>query len=160
MRKMSWKHKLLLGALLLLLIPASWQCTKEAATPSAPMEAAPPATEHAGTVVAYDTPPEPIDGFSAIAKNLQYPESAKSAGIEGTVYLETVIQADGKVGEVKVARSSKHADLDQAAIESVKGTAWKPAMKEGEPITVKITIPVNFRLKVTYVEDEIVKVTP
>lgn len=97
--------------------------------------------------VAYDEPPMPVGGFEAIHKNLQYPESAKSAGLQGRVILNVLINENGEIEMVKVLKSTGHEEMDQAAIEAVKKTAWSPARQKGKPVKVWVGIPVIFKLK-------------
>ncbi len=75
-----------------------------------------------------------------------YPESARTAGIEGTTVLRFVILADGLVGPVNVERSAGHADLDRAAVEAVKTWRFEPARRGKEPVPVWVTVPVHFQL--------------
>ncbi len=97
--------------------------------------------------VADDTPPEPIGGFEAIQQNLVYPELAKRAGIEGTVYLQVLVTETGQVEDVKVVKSlGLNNGLDEAAIEAVKKTQWTPAQQGGKPVKTWISIPVRFKI--------------
>ncbi|MDQ7064888.1 MAG: energy transducer TonB [candidate division KSB1 bacterium] len=97
--------------------------------------------------VAYDEPPTPIGGFEAIHKNLRYPASARAAGLQGRVILNVLINKNGEVEMVKVLKSTGHEEMDQAAIEAVKKTAWSPARQKGSPVKVWVGIPVIFKLK-------------
>ncbi len=82
-----------------------------------------------------------------IAKNVTYPEQAQKDSIQGKVYVTFVIEATGKVGEVKIARGV-HPLLDQEAVR-VTGLlpVWKPGKQKGVPVKVAYTIPVSFILK-------------
>ena len=97
--------------------------------------------------VPYTKAPEPIGGFAAIQKNLRYPEIARRAGIEGTVIVYTKIDKNGDVIRTKVVKSLSKS-CDEAAIDVVKSTKWKPAkQKGGKPVTVWVSIPIEFKLK-------------
>ncbi|MBN2090946.1 TonB family protein [candidate division KSB1 bacterium] len=97
--------------------------------------------------IAYDKPPEPIGGFEAIQQNLVYPELAKKAGIEGSVYLYVLVTETGQVEDVKVVKSlGLNNGLDEAAIDAVKKTPWTPAQQRGKPVKVWISIPVRFKI--------------
>jgi TonB family protein len=93
--------------------------------------------------VQYDRPPEPIGGFTAIQRNLRFPETAR--GITGRSILNILIDKDGQVVDMKVIKSAGHPDLDTAAMKAVRSVQWKPATKKGEPVDVWVAIPVIFK---------------
>ena len=99
-----------------------------------------------GVFVAYDTPPAPIGGFAAIQKNLKYPEVARKAGIEGTVFIEAVIDENGDVTSTKIIKSMGNNGCDQAAQNAIEAVKWEPARQDGKPVKVRISIPIKFRL--------------
>ncbi len=74
-----------------------------------------------------------------------YTEAARDAHIEGRVVLSVVITSEGRVDNVKVARSLDPG-LDQNAIEALKTWRFKPGEKDGQPVNVRATIEINFRL--------------
>lgn len=92
-----------------------------------------------------DTMPEIIGGLRAIVENITYPETAKNDGVGGVVYLFAYIDAQGDVAHVDIAKGVRD-DLDQAAIEAVKPVKFKPGMRDGEPVGVRVSIPIHFRL--------------
>src|SRR6185295_17574223 len=62
----------------------------------------------------------------------EYTQEAMDAHIEGTVGLEVVVLADGKVGDVKVSKSLDPTyGLDQQAVKAMKQWLFKPGMKDG-----------------------------
>jgi len=146
MKPLSPWHYLLASLIALAILPLSWQCSEQPEqtldSPSAP----PPALEKPATFVPYDTPPEPVGGFAALARNLRYPEIARKAGIEGKVLVRATISADGSVSNTTVVESLGEAGCDEAAIEAIKSVDWKPAQKDGTPVSVEITVPFQFKL--------------
>jgi protein TonB len=96
--------------------------------------------------IAYDTPPFPIGGQAALAKNVQYPELAKKAGIEGTVIVQAKIALDGTVEEAIILKGLPNTGFDNAALDAVKRTKWVPAKQRDKDVSVWITIPVAFVL--------------
>jgi len=74
-----------------------------------------------------------------------YPAIAKSARVAGTVIVEAVIGADGKVVDAKVLRSIPM--LDQAALDAVKQWEFTPTLLNGVPVPVIMTVTVNFTLQ-------------
>lgn len=75
-----------------------------------------------------------------------YPESAKSAGISGTVILHAVISTDGKPLSLRVMNSQIDPDLARSAVEAVSQWRYTPTLLNGEPIEVDTTITVNYSL--------------
>lgn len=75
-----------------------------------------------------------------------YPEIARMRGYEGIVLLAAEILPDGRVGSMKIKKSSGYAVLDQSAVESIKPWKFEPARKSGKPFTVWIELPVKFVL--------------
>lgn len=92
-----------------------------------------------------DTMPEIIGGIRAISENITYPETAKNDGVGGVVYLFAYIDTEGDVAHVEIAKGVRD-DLDQAAIEAVKPVKFKPGMNDGEPVGVRVSIPIHFNL--------------
>ena len=71
-----------------------------------------------------------------------YPEIAKSARVSGAVVIEATIGADGKVIDTKVVRSIPL--LDQAAVDAVQQWEYTPALLNGAPVPVLMTVTINF----------------
>jgi protein TonB len=78
---------------------------------------------------------------------LVYPPAAKQARASGTVHLRAVVEADGRVREVKVDRSSGHASLDKAATEAMRAALFKPYMHNGMARAAVVIVPMDFGLK-------------
>ena len=78
----------------------------------------------------------------------QYTPAAMAAQIEGSVLLETLVMADGSVGNVTVVRSlDSDLGLDQQAIDALKLWTWKPGTRNGEPTRVAVQVEMTFMLK-------------
>ncbi|HPT28482.1 MAG TPA: energy transducer TonB, partial [Bryobacteraceae bacterium] len=75
----------------------------------------------------------------------QYTESAKRAGVEGTVLLSGVVDGDGYFQSIRVARSL-HPELDQKAIEAAQEWRFRPGSLGGKVVPVKVNIEMAFRL--------------
>lgn len=74
-----------------------------------------------------------------------YPDSARKAGIEGTVMVKALVGKDGIVMRVEIENGV--AGLDAAALSAVKQWKFKPATADGQPRAVWVVVPVMFRLK-------------
>jgi TonB family protein len=94
--------------------------------------------------------PQPTGGMSALMRylneNIHYPEEASKKGIEGKVVVEFVVNTDGSIDEVEV-RKGISKECDEEAVRVVKAmSAWKPGVDKGEPVNVRMALPINFKL--------------
>ena len=82
-----------------------------------------------------------------VTENTKYPEVAKEKKIQGKVFVQFVINKDGNVEDVKLAKGVDPL-LDEAAMNIVKSMPqWKPGKQRGQYVKVSFTIPINFQLK-------------
>jgi TonB family protein len=95
--------------------------------------------------IEFDSPPAPVKGMIAFQEAVKYPEAALKERREGRVLLKVHIDLSGKVTETEIFKSAA-ADLDSAAIAAAKSIEFKPAMKDGKPVSVWVTIPFDFKL--------------
>jgi len=78
---------------------------------------------------------------------LHYPEDAMNMGIQGQVIVEFIVEKDGTVTNVRVVKAADP-DLADEALKVVSASPkWKPALLNREKVRVKMTVPVEFRLK-------------
>lgn len=78
----------------------------------------------------------------------RYTQAARDAGIEGRVEVEAVVLPDGKVGDVRIARSlDTQYGLDQAAIDAVQAWEFKPGRKGGHAVPVLVSIELTFSVR-------------
>lgn len=108
------------------------------------------ATEADVYEVVENMPEFPNGGMTALMKylsdNIRYPEAAHKAGIQGRATVQFVVGKDGSIGNVSILRGV-NADLDAEAIRVISSMPkWKPGTQKGEPVKVKYTVPVMFRL--------------
>jgi protein TonB len=75
-----------------------------------------------------------------------YPETLACNGVGGIAQLQIRIEPDGRVGEVKVQKSSGNADLDAAGTQAVRNWKFRAAMQAGKPVAQWIAVPMNFRV--------------
>jgi protein TonB len=88
---------------------------------------------------------QPVQVAEVVPK---YPDIARRAGIEGAVWVKALVNKEGKVLDVLIAKSSgANAGFEEAAIDAAKQTVWKPAIANGQPIAVWVTYKVEFKLK-------------
>ncbi len=81
-----------------------------------------------------------------LSGNIKYPEEAKEKGISGRVFIQFVVEKDGSVSNVKVAKGIGK-ECDDEAVRVVKAMPkWKPGLMKGKPVRVNYMLPVNFKL--------------
>ncbi len=73
--------------------------------------------------------------------------TARRRGFQGTVVLEVMVDRNGRVGDLRVLKSSGYKVLDRAASASVMEWIFKPAIKGNENIEMWVRVPVCFQLK-------------
>jgi len=114
-------------------------------------DAPPPPPEDDGgprvRFIPYDEAPEPIGGFAAIHRNVVYPEIAQEAGIEGTVVIQAFVNEFGIVTDCLILKGVPNTGLDEAAVDAIKKTGFKPAKQRDRNVGVYISIPVIFKLQ-------------
>jgi TonB family protein len=75
-----------------------------------------------------------------------YPAAARADGVEGDVPMELVVSRLGEVESARVSRPVGHG-LDEAAIAAARRFRFAPAVKEGQPVRVRVSWTVQFRLR-------------
>lgn len=112
----------------------------------APPPPPPPDEDEPMPFFPHDEEPIPIGGYAAIIANLEYPDMAKKAGVEGRVIVGVLIDNQGRVAETRILKSLP-AECNQAAIDAIKSVRWKPAKQRDRAVKVWISISVDFQLK-------------
>lgn len=78
--------------------------------------------------------------------NIKYPRSAIEAQIEGTVYVEFVVEKDGSLTDIHIARKSTSL-LDQEALRVIKAMPkWIPGKQRNKAVRVRFRVPIKFEL--------------
>lgn len=85
--------------------------------------------------------------MSWLSQNIKYPTVAAENGISGRVIVQFVVERDGSITDVRVARGVDPY-LDKEATRVVKMMPhWIPGKQNGAPVRVKYTVPVVFKLQ-------------
>ncbi len=89
---------------------------------------------------------DPINEYLSL--NTNYPQFEKEQGKQGTVYVSFIIEKDGSVSNVEVAKGVPGAPgLGREAVRVIKAMPkWTPATRNGKPVRLQMTIPVKFVL--------------
>ncbi len=82
-----------------------------------------------------------------IANNLEFPPSATTSGIEGTVYAAFEINENGLVSHAFLLKGIDEA-CEKEALRVIRSMPrWEPAVNDGKPVKVQLHIPIHFYLK-------------
>jgi len=82
-----------------------------------------------------------------LAKNVKYPIPAQENGISGRVVISFVVETDGSITQVQVAKPVDPL-LDKEAARVVSSMPkWVPGQQNGQKVRVKYNVPVNFKLQ-------------
>ena len=100
--------------------------------------------------IGLDCMPKYIGGIQALMEYLQtnvsYPKNAMKRGEEGRVLVTFIVHRDGSIVDPVVIQSVSE-ELDAEAIRVILNMPkWKPATKNGVPVRVKYTLPINFKI--------------
>ncbi len=84
--------------------------------------------------------------FAYLVSKARFTQWAIETGVDGTVYVEFVVEKDGSVSNVRSLRLLG-AGLDEVAVEAVKGMPrWTPGKQRKVPVRVTMVVPFNFKL--------------
>ena len=84
--------------------------------------------------------------YAYVGQNMTYPIKARRVGVEGKVYVQFVIEPDGRITNVESILGIG-AGCDEEAVNVIKRSPrWNPGKQNGKPVKVKKVIPITFRL--------------
>jgi len=100
--------------------------------------------------IVVENQPAPKDGLKAfyeyIQENLVYPADAKENGVTGRVFVEFIVDTNGKLTNVKAVKGIG-AGCDEEAVRVIKeAPAWKPAMIVDIPVKTRMILPISYKL--------------
>ncbi|SMD45329.1 TonB protein C-terminal [Aquiflexum balticum DSM 16537] len=92
---------------------------------------------------------------NTLLSNIKYPEGAKDWGLEGTIYVRFVVDANGEIpfasttSNIETAMDFYVEDLEEQAIKAIKATEgkWKPAEINNVEVASLSVLPITFNLK-------------
>ncbi|UZW59774.1 TonB family protein [Lysobacter enzymogenes] len=118
------------GAVSICALVLSGAAAAWAAQPQAALAAAGAAKAAAATEVGYGRLSPP-----------QWPQGSRNGG---RVMLELEVAVDGRVSDLRLKRSSGHAELDQAAMDAARNWSFTPRTVGGRPVASWVRVPVDF----------------
>ena len=98
-----------------------------------------------GIYIMCEKMPELIGGMDGLQKKIRYPLQAKTLGVQGVVYVQSIINEKGKIEKPKVVKKLG-AGCDEEALRVLKKSKFKPGYDKGKPVKVRFTLPIFFRL--------------
>lgn len=82
-----------------------------------------------------------------LSNEIKYPDESVKKGDQGRVIVQFVVNKDGTIADLKVVKGVTPL-LDAEALRVMgEMPKWTPGMEKGEPVRVKYTVPVMFRLQ-------------
>ncbi|MGH9749404.1 MAG: energy transducer TonB [Candidatus Polarisedimenticolia bacterium] len=85
-----------------------------------------------------DQKPRPIFQAEPI-----YPFELRQKRVEGTVYVQFIVDREGRVVDPRVEKST-HAGFDKPALDAVRQWRFEPAVRGGEPVQARLRVPIRF----------------
>ena len=103
-----------------------------------------------GCSLSFEFPPEYPGGNLKLYKDLnakiKFPRKAQTANIEGTVKIEFLVNAKGNPIDFRTVQGLGYG-CEEAVIEILKGTKWKPGIINGLPYSAPTSVEVLFKLE-------------
>lgn len=81
-----------------------------------------------------------------IRQNLRYPEAAKKAQVQGTVYVAFIVTKEGSIKDVNVLKGLGFGTSDEAARLMQSMPRWTPGKQSGKSVNTKYNVAVPFKL--------------
>jgi TonB family protein len=84
--------------------------------------------------------------FSYLQSNIKYPDVAKANKVEGRVFISFTIGRDGTVKNVVLLKGIGSGCDEEALRVANAMPKWTPGQKDGRPVAVQYSLPINFTL--------------
>ncbi len=114
--------------------------------PPPPSEPEPEPEPEPEIFVIVEDPPQLIGGLEGLQSRIQYPELARRAGIEGTVFVQFVVDENGRVQDPVCVRDPGGGTCEEA-LRAVRTSEFQPGRQRGRAVKVRFSLPVRFRLR-------------
>ena len=83
-----------------------------------------------------------------LAENVRYPQCYDTGEPVGRVIVQFVVEKDGRITNAEVVRALDKGACDQEALRVINSMPnWNPGKQRGKPVSVRYTVPVNFKLQ-------------
>jgi TonB family protein len=92
--------------------------------------------------------PGGINAFGTfLAKNIRYPAEARSNGVQGRVIISFVVETDGSLSNLRIARGIGHGADEEAVRVLALSPNWQPGIQNGKKVRVAYSVPISFTLE-------------
>ncbi|KAB2908477.1 MAG: TonB family protein [Ignavibacteriales bacterium] len=85
--------------------------------------------------------------YAFLSSNIQYPEIAKRAGVEGQVIVSFTVSKTGQISSPRIARGIGGGCDEEALRVVMMMPRWNPGKQNGQPVNVQVTVPIRFQLQ-------------
>jgi protein TonB len=82
-----------------------------------------------------------------LGRNLRYPKAAQNNEVEGKVYVQFVVNREGKVSQVTVLKGIGYGCDEEAVRVMNLMPAWTPGKQGGKAVSVRYNLPISFKLQ-------------
>lgn len=84
--------------------------------------------------------------YQYVARHLKYPRKARRKNIQGKVFISFVVDKTGKLTKVETIKGIG-GGCDRSAEQTIsQAPAWVPGLRRGQPVRVRMVVPITFRL--------------
>ncbi len=82
-----------------------------------------------------------------LAKSLSYPDAAYNDHIEGTVWVQFIVDRQGNVSDVRTFGGATQGGMGEEAVRLIKKSGkWAPAVQNGRQVRSYKKVPIDFKL--------------
>jgi TonB family protein len=96
--------------------------------------------------VAVEEMPQLKGSLASLQNEINYPQLARKAGVEGRVIVQFIVNEQGKVEDPQIIRGIG-AGCDEEALRVVKKAEFEPGKQGGKPVRVQYSLPITYRLE-------------
>ena len=82
-----------------------------------------------------------------VQERVRYPQIAQENGVSGKIVLSFVVEKDGTLTNIEVLQSPDRSLADEAVRVLKTSPKWEPGQQRNQPVRVKYTLPVDFRIQ-------------
>jgi protein TonB len=104
-----------------------------------------PSADESGVYTVVDAAPQLIGGLEALHAHVDYPEEAYNAGVQGRVYVQFVVDENGRAQDLKIAKGLPMGCND-AAMRAIQRAKFTPGLVNRLPVKSRMTLFVNFAI--------------
>lgn len=92
-----------------------------------------------------DKPTPTLKNYKEVLSQVKYPTVCRTKGIEGTVKVKITVDQSGQMKGYQILEFPC-SDLKKAVEDVLPDLEFEPAQKNGQAVTSKIIVPIDFRL--------------